>query len=132
MIDLNSLKLVNDLYGHEKGDIYITGSCSIICMIFDHSPVFRIGGDEFLVILENTDYKFRDQLMAALKSSVEGNITKIDCNPWEKFSLAAGIAVYNPDIDKDVSTVFKRADKSMYTNKQRMKAMTAEETLDEL
>ena len=132
MIDLNSLKLVNDLYGHEKGDIYITGSCSIICMIFDHSPVFRIGGDEFLVILENTDYKFRDQLMAALKSSVEGNITKIDCNPWEKFSMAAGIAVYNPDIDKDVSTVFKRADKSMYTNKQRMKAMTAEETLDEL
>ena len=101
-------------------------------MIFDHSPVFRVGGDEFLVILENTDYNFRDQLMGALKSAVEGNITKIDCNPWEKFSMAAGIAVYNPDIDTDASTVFKRADKSMYNNKQRMKAMLAEETLDEL
>ena len=132
MIDLNSLKHVNDIYGHEKGDLYITGSCSIICMIFDHSPVFRVGGDEFLVILENTDYKFREQLMAALKASVEGYITRIDCDPWEKYSMAAGIAVYNPNIDTDTSTVFKRADKSMYNNKQRMKAMLAEETLDEL
>lgn len=132
MIDLNSLKHVNDIYGHEKGDLYITGSCSIICMIFDHSPVFRVGGDEFLVILENTDYKFREQLMAALKASVEGYITRIDCDPWEKYSMAAGIAVYNPDIDTDTSTVFKRADKSMYNNKQRMKAILAEEALDEI
>ena len=132
MIDLNSLKRINDIYGHEKGDLYITGSCSIICMIFDHSPVFRVGGDEFIVLLENTDFKFRDQLMAALKTSVEGYIKKTDCEPWEKYSMAAGIAVFNSNIDTDASTVFKRADKCMYNNKQLMKAMLTKETLDEL
>ena len=132
MVDLNSLKHINDAYGHEKGDLYITGSCSIICMIFTHSPVFRVGGDEFVVLLENTDLKYREQLMAALKASVEGYITRIDCQPWEKYSMAAGIAVFNPDIDFDAAAVFKRADKSMYNNKQRMKAMQAEEELVEI
>ena len=132
MIDLNSLKHINDVYGHDKGNSYIIGSSSIICMIFTHSPVFRIGGDEFVVLLENTDYNFRDELLDALNASVEGYIIRTDCAPWEKFSMAAGMAVYTPDIDKDAESVFKRADELMYKNKQRMKAEELKEVLDEL
>ena len=132
MIDLNSLKHINDVFGHEKGNAYIIGSCSIICMIFTHSPVFRIGGDEFVVLLENTDYKFKDELMEALKASVEGYISKPECNPWERYSMAAGIAVYNPATDENTESVFKRADQMMYRNKQRMKAEEVKEVLDEL
>ena len=133
MIDLNSLKLINDMYGHEKGNSYIISSCSIICMIFAHSPVFRIGGDEFVVLLENTDYRFRDELMEALKASVEGYISMTDCQPWERISMAAGIATFNPETDDNTQAVFKRADEMMYRNKQIMKSKPQpEETLDEL
>ena len=132
MIDLNSLKHINDVYGHDKGNAYIIGSCAIICMIFTHSPVFRIGGDEFVVLLENTDYKFRDELMDALNASVEGYVSKTDCDPWERFSMAAGMAIFDPETDKDAESVFKRADQIMYTNKQRMKAEELKEVLDEL
>ena len=62
MIDLNHLKIVNDTYGHEKGDQYIVGSCKIISDIYKHSPVYRIGGDEFVIILQVEDYRNRDAL----------------------------------------------------------------------
>ncbi len=122
MIDLNSLKHINDEYGHENGNAYITGSCSIICGIFTHSPVFRIGGDEFVVLLEHNDYKHRDSLFEELTSTFAKTAVKQDCKPWEKYSLAAGMAVFNSETDKDIDSVFKRADKIMYENKQRIKA----------
>ena len=50
--DINGLKGINDTYGHEIGDVYIVNSCRGICSVFKHSPVFRIGGDEFVVILQ--------------------------------------------------------------------------------
>ena len=46
------LKLINDTYGHEKGDIYLKTACNAICDVFRHSPVFRMGGDEFAVLLQ--------------------------------------------------------------------------------
>ena len=131
MIDLNSLKHINDVYGHENGNAYIIGSCSIICTIFTHSPVFRIGGDEFVVILENTDFKFRDELMQAFSVAIEGYSIRTDCKPWEKFSMASGLAVYDSKTDTDADSVFKRADKLMYENKQKMKA-AQNQTLQEI
>ena len=122
MIDLNSLKKINDEYGHEKGNSYITGAASAICTIYAHSPVYRIGGDEFVVILENTDYKFRNELFEALSTTVEGYSMRTDCEPWQKISLAAGMSVFIPGTDSNIDSVFKRADKLMYENKQHMKA----------
>ncbi|MBO7661740.1 MAG: diguanylate cyclase, partial [Clostridia bacterium] len=52
MVDLNDLKRINDNYGHDKGDIAIQKLCGIVCSAFKHSPVFRIGGDEFAIVLE--------------------------------------------------------------------------------
>ena len=132
MIDLNSLKKINDQYGHEKGNAYIVGSCTIICMIYTHSPVFRIGGDEFVVLLENTDYKFRYELLEALNTSVDAYIARTDCEPWEKYSMAAGMGVFDSATDENTQAVFKRADEMMYKNKQRMKAALLEEHLDEI
>ena len=53
MIDMNFLKRTNDIYGHEQGNASLQKLCQTICGVFKHSPVFRIGGDEFVVILEN-------------------------------------------------------------------------------
>ena len=55
ILDTNNLKEINDTYGHENGNAYLINSCKLICQIFAHSPVFRIGGDEFLVVLTGKD-----------------------------------------------------------------------------
>jgi len=49
--DVNGLKKINDTLGHKAGDEYICAACKMLCEYFKHSPVFRIGGDEFVVIL---------------------------------------------------------------------------------
>ena len=90
-------------------------------MIFAHSPVFRIGGDEFVVILENSDFDNADSLLNSLKSALSES-QKAE-NEWERVSAAAGIAVYDPAIDEGVESVFKRADMTMYENKKKMKAV---------
>ena len=121
MIDLNNLKKVNDTYGHEHGDEYISGSCHQICIIYSHSPVFRIGGDEFVVLLENQDYDSRDQLLTTLRASFETSSNDEDREPWERYSAATGMAVFDEESDVSMDDVFKRADTLMYQNKLESK-----------
>ena len=120
MIDLNFLKTINDTYGHDKGDIAIQTLCQTICHIFVHSPVYRVGGDEFVVVLENHDLENLDELKAAFDREIEKFRDKKE--PWERVSAAAGYALYDPAVDKDAESVFKRADALMYEQKKRMKA----------
>ena len=118
--DCNNLKLINDLYGHDKGDIYLKNSSALICKIFQHSPVFRTGGDEFTIILQNEDFQNREKLIRILsEKSIE--ISKNTEKPWEKISVAIGIAEYNPKIDSSVGDVMRRADKLMYEHKRKLK-----------
>ena len=115
--DLNNLKLVNDLLGHEEGDIFIKKNCRAFCETFKHSPVYRIGGDEFVIIAQGSDYEERDALMDKLRSLQEPN----DPVQADRVSFAAGIAEYNPQIDESVADVLKRADSFMYINKKHIK-----------
>ena len=121
MIDLNFLKRINDTYGHKKGDIAIKKLCKMVCDIFEHSPVFRIGGDEFVVILENSDLKNIDTLIIALKEKLSALQNLAD--EWERVSAAIGVAFYDSAVDAAVDDVFKRADMDMYKNKKEMKAL---------
>ena len=85
-----------------------------------HSPVFRIGGDEFSVILQNEDYRNRDQLVRQFeKTSKEINDSRED--RWEQVHVALGIAVYDAKNDRSVNDVVRRADKFMYENKRARK-----------
>ena len=63
VFDINDLKKVNDLYGHKEGDACIRAACEKICAVFNRSPVFRVGGDEFIAILSGEDYRVRKELM---------------------------------------------------------------------
>ena len=63
ILDVNDLKQVNDTLGHQAGDKYLCEASKIICNIFAHSPVFRIGGDEFAVISQGSDYENIDELV---------------------------------------------------------------------
>ncbi len=123
MVDLNFLKRINDTYGHEQGNIAIKRTCYIVCHVFKHSPVFRVGGDEFVVILKNEDYKIRDALVQEFKNQIAEISANKDLKIWERVSAAIGIAVFDADIDTSVENVFRRADKAMYQNKKEMKAV---------
>ena len=64
--DVNGLKVINDTLGHKAGDEYIQKASRMICDIFQHSPVYRTGGDEFVVVLHGRDYLIRKELVLAL------------------------------------------------------------------
>ena len=123
MVDLNFLKKTNDTYGHEKGNISIRRLCMLVCEIFEHSPIFRIGGDEFIVVLKNRDYRGVDDLIKAFNSRLKQYQDDETLKPWEQISAAIGYAKFDKKTDKTVEDVFKRADKAMYERKVEMKAM---------
>ncbi|MBQ9359906.1 MAG: GGDEF domain-containing protein [Lachnospiraceae bacterium] len=123
MVDLNSLKKINDTFGHDKGNIAIKKLCHLICETFVHSPVFRIGGDEFAVILRGNDYHNIDRLISEFNKNIDTYATDDSLEPWEKVSAAIGYALYDKKIDSSVDNVFKRADQAMYEHKKQMKAL---------
>lgn len=120
MFDVNSLKVINDEYGHDMGDIYLKNSCKLICNVFKRSPIFRIGGDEFIAILLDEDMRMKAELLKAMKIKME-TLKSSKANPWEKVSIASGIAEYNKESDCSVKDTIKRADQLMYENKKLMK-----------
>ena len=126
MVDLNFLKKINDTYGHEQGNIAIKKLCRLVCVIFAHSPVFRIGGDEFVVVLENSDYRNIDDLIAQFNGQLDEMARDEALEPWERISAAIGVAFYDPAADSSAENVFKRADKAMYIRKKEMKAVRSE------
>ena len=115
LCDVNDLKKVNDQLGHTAGDEHIQKACKTICNIFKHSPVYRIGGDEFVIILTGEDFLHRASLLntictTSLKNKAEGGVV-----------IACGMAVYDTASDYYVSDVFDRADAAMYIHKRALK-----------
>ena len=115
VLDVNDLKKINDTAGHQAGDQCIRDACSIICETFRHSPVFRIGGDEFAVISQGRDYECIDELLEKMNqynhaASHAGGVV-----------IACGMARFEDDVC--VASVFERADHSMYENKNHLKAV---------
>ena len=115
VFDLNDLKRINDTMGHEAGDKYLVDACRMICGCFTHSRVFRIGGDEFSAILENRDFENRYELLRRFDREVEENLR------YGGVVVAAAMAHYDPEIDDDCMTIFKRADRKMYERKRELK-----------
>ncbi len=120
MFDCDNLKVINDNYGHEKGDVYLKTAAKAICEVFQHSPVFRIGGDEFTLILLNEDFKNRTELI---------NLFKVNCNTvneqakndWEQIHISIGLAISELSNMASVDDVMRKADQLMYENKRKRK-----------
>ena len=117
--DLNGLKLINDEFGHKAGDERIRQASRLICELFSHSPVYRNGGDEFVVYLAGRDYEDRAQLMQALHDRSVANIETGDV------VVSGGLAVFDRNADARLRPVFDRADAAMYKEKQLLKGMGA-------
>ena len=123
MSDINYLKDINDRFGHENGDKYIIGVCNIIRDVYQNSPIYRVGGDEIVVILQGEDYQNRNRLLKTVKNKFIAAFSNEKSRAYKRYSAACGMATYRPGKDKDVDTVFQRADKEMYKNKAEIKGM---------
>ena len=117
LCDVNGLKIINDKFGHDIGDNYIINSCRIICRIFGHSPVFRIGGDEFAVMITGRDYEKRKELFKELRNHNEKYLTSNEILHG-KGAFSCGMSDYIPGEDTVTSEIIKRADVELYAHKQ--------------
>ena len=116
--DINDLKTVNDQYGHKEGDVCIQNCSAKICSIFSHSPVFRIGGDEFVVFLSGEDYSRRKELLNQV-NALPKDRSKIRAGE----TLSAGMAEYDREKHRSLLSVAEDADKAMYARKQYVKEL---------
>lgn len=118
--DCDGLKRINDEYGHDKGDIYLKKACRTISDVFKRSPVYRVGGDEFYIILKNEDFHNREFILGRLDKVID-EINATAEEPWEQVWLSKGFAIYDPAEDNIVQKIMQRADMLMYENKRERK-----------
>ena len=113
-IDLNDLKFINDTYGHEKGDEYITSMSAIFSKHFRSSDIFRIGGDEFVFLSQNIA---QDMFHKKIRNM------RIECERKHPGALSLGALweVAPPNIE----VMIRECDRRMYQEKKKIKAARA-------
>ena len=117
LTDVNNLKKINDSYGHVAGDQAIINSSKCLCQAFKDTSCYRIGGDEFLCIVQDWT---ADEVDQAISEFIEACEKENNNCPYE-FHVAIGYAFYSPNIDKGIMDTIERADKKMYLIKGKMK-----------
>ena len=117
MIDLNKLKFVNDMYGHQSGDAFITGVAKAMAKVFlrQSDVVCRYGGDEFSAILNNTDMHVAMTLAHRLRDQIA---TMPSPHPALEFQMGASMGLAQLEATEDVDEWIARADKALYKAKQ--------------
>jgi len=110
--DLNGLKKVNDTVGHAAGDELIKGAADILYKVFSkYGDVYRTGGDEYMIIMNETSEKF-DNLISELEKEENDWVGTYSHN----MSISLGFAFGNKDGD-NIDKLIINADKIMYENK---------------
>ncbi|MBP5156184.1 MAG: diguanylate cyclase [Clostridia bacterium] len=117
VFDINGLKTANDDFGHDIGDEIICEAAECIKSVFGASTVFRIGGDEFAAVLENTSEEEVEVLFRKLDESIDISNKKRAEKNCMPLSLSKGFSEFVPGEDISYKQVFKRADVAMYYDK---------------
>jgi len=112
--DVNGLKQVNDTLGHKEGDRLIQEACRIIEEVFEDCGVYRIGGDEFAVVVEERNLSKTELMMHIMADRNKRNKEE------NKVVIACGMSERRGG-DTKVADVFERADAAMYKNKKELK-----------
>lgn len=120
--DLNNLKTTNDTYGHAKGDILIKSAADVIVHAFEaHGIVARMGGDEFIAIVETDDPSKISTILGEFQRNIQQKNEEI---PDLHLSIAYGYASCSPK-EYNIEKIYQIADDRMYENKQAMKKSSA-------
>ena len=116
MFDVNSLKEINDEYGHEHGDEYIRGAANALRRGFGDARIFRAGGDEFVVVAEGFEQAQIDESVNETDAAI-AEFNESSERPT-KLSVSRGMARFEAGRDASFEDAFARADKMMYENKR--------------
>ena len=119
MLDVNEIKNNNDKYGHKFGCALIVETGKYIKRLFRTSKLFHVGGDEFVIIVEGTDFDNKDKVINKFDKDMSDYFITID-NIKIRLSVARGISQYEKE-GETYRTIFDRADKNMYENKVMIK-----------
>ncbi|MBO7663027.1 MAG: GGDEF domain-containing protein [Clostridia bacterium] len=122
MIDVNFLKKVNDTYGHDNGNVYLKKAAEMISAAFGAEHLYRIGGDEFVVVSEGEGQNRLESRIDEFRAAVKRTQADDSLKPWERVSAAVGAASFRDGEDQCAEDVLRRADKAMYADKIAMKA----------
>lgn len=119
-LDLDNLKLVNDNYGHAEGDDYIRlGSRVVRDLIQPPHVMYRIGGDEFVVVFRGSKKEEIEQIIHILEERLSSLSTAGSHIP---ICISYGYALYQAELDEnDLFHTVKRADQAMYQQKREKK-----------
>lgn len=118
--DINNLKQTNDMFGHDIGNELIIHTAKILSDIFKVSSIFRIGGDEFAVILKDKDYDNYRVLLEQMDEACSKDFITV-CDNRIPVSIARGVSLFNSNIDRIYEDVFAKADHAMYMHKEECK-----------
>ena len=113
MFDINGLKEINDALGHDVGDNAISKIAEILKQTFENEKIFRIGGDEFVVIIKadsNDMEKYFNLFDGILAKANEKDDLVVD--------VSKGFAIYDNEYDRSYRRTFVRADYAMYADKK--------------
>lgn len=114
MIDLDDFKIINDTYGHKVGDEVIQSLVNISKILLrENDLIIRFGGDEFLILLPNTNIE--NAKLVALK--LIDSISIYNKNKEISFTVSIGSSQFNEN-DKSIENMIKRADESLYEAKK--------------
>jgi len=114
LCDLDGLKVVNDMLGHKQGDELLSRAAKVIASCVRESDVAaRVGGDEFAVILPQTDRKTVEEAAKRINDAVDKDNVQ---HPDLPLSISVGMATAE-DASRPLREIYKEADDAMYINK---------------
>ncbi|MCB1049722.1 MAG: diguanylate cyclase [Acidobacteria bacterium] len=121
VIDLNGLKRINDVYGHQAGDEFIKTAGNLLRLhLREHDVLARFGGDEFVALLPSTDKKGLETVRARVVAAQQGasyNVSKESSDRIvEPIHFSVGACSSE---ETDINHVFSQADERMYQDKER-------------
>ena len=123
MFDLNNLKIINDTYGHEEGDVFIQTFASFLTRILtENSYLARFGGDEFLIIQRNTTWSQLEQMNIQLQTLIDEHNQTAD----HPLSYAVGYDISCKNHYYLIMDLLKIADEKMYQDKKYKKQQLAQ------
>ena len=111
MADLNGLKLTNDAFGHQMGDVLLTRTADVLRRLCNEESIFHMGGDEFVLLLPNTEAKAAEAACRRIQQEISGESTGMLV-----FSVSIGFAVKYV-LEEAYSDVFRQAEDDMYRHK---------------
>lgn len=119
ILDIDNFKKINDTYGHSIGDEVIKRLSALLTQHTRQSDVVaRIGGEEFVILLPNTDKNGASIIADSLRKIVEKELVEVDKSNNIQFTISLGVENINHETDKSIDEALKRADKALYIAKE--------------